>query len=139
MIALYTSHWRSPILADVDAQIVSISRGQPRWKLPFSYRRLDALAPDDRTWALEDRESFEASYLGQLEALGADRVLGDLDRVAGNRPTIMLCWERLEDPDEYCHRLTLAGFLGREAGIVVPELGPGDLPQREDVVERRLF
>ena len=42
---LCTSHWRSPILANVDAQVVGISRGTPRWSLPFKYRKLPALAP----------------------------------------------------------------------------------------------
>lgn len=67
---LYTSHWRSPILANVDAQVVGISRGTPRWSLPFKYRKLPALAPDARTWAQEDQEQFEASYTQQLEAAG---------------------------------------------------------------------
>ena len=136
-VRLFTSHWRSALLADADAQMVSISRGEPRRRLPFSYRRLCSLAPNDEAWRQEDREGFDRAYLDQLEALGAERILGDLERVGAGRPCVMLCWEK--PADDYCHRWALAAFIEREAGITVPELGPGDLPQREGVDQRSLF
>lgn len=124
---LYTSHWRSPILANVDAQVVGISRGTPRWSLPFKYRKLSALAPDARTWAQEDQEQFEASYTQQLEALGAEAILTDLERVAGGKPAILVCWEQ---PGEWCHRRQLANYLRSQTGIVIPELKHGMLEKR---------
>lgn len=139
VIELYTSHWRSPLLAKADAQMVSISRGQPRWSLPFKYRRLGELAPGDEAWRREDTGEFERAYLDQLERLGASRVLSDLESIGGGRPVVCLCWEKLADPDEYCHRLTLGRFLEEKAGIVDPKLKPGDVPEREDVPEMRLF
>ncbi len=136
-VEIYTSHWRSPLLADADAVFVSISRGQPRWPLPFAYRRLPALAPGDRAWREEDTERFEAAYAAQLEALGAERVLADLERIAAVRAAVLLCWER---PHEgYCHRWTLARLLRVRAGVEVRELRPGMLPRREDALEMRLF
>jgi len=99
---------------------------------------LRSLAPDDRTWAHEDLREFERSYVRQLEELGAERILADLRRVGAGRPVIMLCWERLADPDEYCHRLTLSRWLRERAGVEARELRPGD-PQREDVAQRSLF
>jgi Protein of unknown function, DUF488 len=125
---IYTSHWRSPLLEDADAVIVSISRGQPRWRLPFRYRRLPELAPNDATWAQKDEEAFECSYLDQLASLGAERIVADLERIAAGRPVILLCWERSQE--EFCHRSILARFIEQEAGIVVPELQPGMLPRR---------
>lgn len=136
---LFTSHWRSGLLPDLDATIIGISRGTPRWDPGFRYRVMRSLAPSDATWALEDLSEFEASYVEQLERSGAEKIMDDLARIVGNRPAVLLCWERLTGPDEYCHRRTLAGFLEREAEIVVPELRAGDLPQREDVPQRSLF
>ena len=108
---------------------MSISRGQPRWPLPFRYRRLDALAPSDTTWALEDLGEFEASYVGQLEALGAEKILADVARIAGGQPACLLCWERPGEP--FCHRWVLASFLEEKAGLAIPEL--------EDIAAPRLF
>lgn len=123
-------------MADVEAQIVSISRGQPRWRLGFSYRRLPELTPSDATWVQEDEGRFEESYLAQLEQLGAAAILGRLEKIGGGRPVVALCWEA---PGEWCHRRMLAGFLERETGQHVPELQHGDLPQRQEAPEMRLF
>ena len=137
---LFTSHWRSPLLADADATMIGISRGVPRWHPGFRYRVARPLAPDDATWAHEDLGAFEESYRAQLERLGAERILADLGSIAGDRPAILLCWERdPTDPETPCHRRYLAEFLEREAGVVVPELAPGDVLQREGVPEPRLF
>lgn len=136
---IYTSHWRNSELGDVDAVIVSISRGEPRFRLPFRYRRLRALAPGNEAWNTKTRKEFEAAYLAQLEEIGAAAILSDLERIAGNHACVLLCWEKLANPDEWCHRRMLAAYIKREAGIVVPELEPGHLPRRPDVPQLSLF
>jgi len=134
----YTSFWQNPELEKVDAQVVSISRGGPRWSVPFPYRRLGALAPCDEAWNADDEEGYEAAYLDQLERLGAGSILADVGRLAGNGPALLVCWERPE-PGAFCHRWLLARFLERETGVRIAELRPGDLPQRRNVAETRLF
>jgi hypothetical protein len=92
-------------LKDVDAQVVGVSRGTPRWSLPFSYRVLRDLAPSDEVWAHEDTREFEAAYLDQLEALGVERIVSDLERISGDyggKLLCLLCWEKPHE--EYCHR-----------------------------------
>ena len=124
---LFTSHWRSPLLADVDAVIVGVSRGTPRWPLPFKYRRLLNLAPGNQAWNAEDQEAFERSYLKQLEVLGTEAILADLERVAAVKPAILVCWEK---PGEWCHRRRIADYLHARTGIVIPELKHGMLEKR---------
>ena len=123
MIEVYTSHWRSPLLADVDATIIGISRGEPRWSLPYRYRRLRDLAPSDETWAHDDTDEFEKAYVRQLEQIGAGQILERIAAVAGGRPAVLLCWERPHE--EFCHRWTLAAFLRGQTGLVVAELEHG--------------
>jgi hypothetical protein len=135
---IYTSHWRNRELADLDAVPVSISRGTPRGNPGYRFRRFDALAPDDRTWAhKQDREAFAAAYQRQMEELGARAILSRLEEIAAGKPTILLCWEK--PTDSWCHRWQLADFIEREAGIVVPELEAGDLPRRPDSPQPSLF
>jgi hypothetical protein len=136
-LELFTSHWRSALLADADAVIVSISRGQPRWPLPFRYRRLPELAPNDATWALEDEREFAESYVRQLERLAADAILERLEGIGGGRPVVCLCWEKPHE--EFCHRWLLSRHLEERTGLAVPELESGMLPEREDTPEQRLF
>lgn len=136
---LFTSHYRSKLLADADAQAVAISRGVPRWPLPFSYRRLLALAPSRETFALDDPAEFERAYLAGLDALGPDRVVHDLRRVSGGKAAILLCWEDLSKPGQWCHRMTLASWLRDRLGVDVPELQPGDLGSQEHRFQQSLF
>jgi hypothetical protein len=127
-LQVFTSHWRNPELRDLTATIIGISRGTPRWNPGFRYRILRSLVPCDEAWNAEDREDYEAAYIRQLENIGAAAILSDLERIAGDRPAVLLCWER--PGDEFCHRWLLARYIEREAGIVVPELQPRMLPKR---------
>jgi hypothetical protein len=136
-IEIYTSHWRSPLLENVQAQIIGISRGEPRWRLPFRYRRLRALAPNDEAWRQQSWEAFEAIYARQLEEIGALAVLRDLERIAEDKPAVLLCWER--PGDEFCHRWQLADWLHQQFGITVPELMEGMLAKRPDAPQPALF
>ncbi len=125
---LFTSHWRNPELRNLDATIIGISRGTPRWNPGFRYRVLRSLAPGDEAWSAGDRQGYEAAYIRQLEEIGAAAILSDLEHIAGDRSAVLLCWER--PGDEFCHRWLLARYIEQEAGIVVPELQPRMLPRR---------
>ncbi len=119
---------------------MSISRGEPRWRLPFAYRRLRALAPGDEAWRAPDRQRFEEAYTAQLEELGAERIMGDLEQISeehGGKPLCLLCWER--PTDDYCHRWTLSAWLMEQAEVEVPELEHGMLEKRPDAPQQALF
>jgi hypothetical protein len=127
---LFTSYWGNPELPHIDAVMVGISRGQPRWKLPYRYRVLDLLAPNRATFALEDLGQFEEAYLAGLEDIGQEVIIGALEQMAREgrgKPLVLLCWEA---PGEPCHRFMAASWLREKAGIEVPELVPGKLPRR---------
>jgi len=64
---LFTSHWRNREMGDLNAVLVGISRGTPRWSPGYRYRLLRSLAPNEETWRQQDRECFEESYARQLE------------------------------------------------------------------------
>jgi hypothetical protein len=119
---LYTSYWSCPILRHTDAVKVSISRGVPRWPLPFRYRVARLLAPSRATFALEDDVDFEESYVAGLEEIGVEKI-GDLLRrlsdEGGGQALVLLCHER--DPAE-CHRSMFARWWQQQTGQVVEEL-----------------
>jgi hypothetical protein len=133
-VELFTSFWTNPLLAEVDAVIVSTSRGRPRWKLPYPYRRMDELAPSDEVW--NGGEGWRDLYRRQLDRLGPDAVLGRLERLGDGKPVVALCWEK--DPAD-CHRGVLSRWLNEQTGIEIRELEAGDLPRREGVPQMRLF
>lgn len=138
MIDIYTSRWADKSLAHLRCQPVGISRGVPRWKMPYRYKLVRELAPDDRTWAEEDWSRFGDEYRRQLEELGLEAIVGKLEKIskeAGGLPVVLTCFEK--DPAD-CHRGLLASWL-RENGVEIQELAPGDLPTRSDAPQRSLF
>lgn len=135
---LFTSRWANPALARLDVVPVGISRGTPKYTLPYRYRMARLLAPSRETFAIEDLEEFRSSYVADLEGVGLDRIVGLLRRIGaeeGNRPLCLLCYERF--PAE-CHRAMFSRWFETRTGIAVPELGVRDSGVAEDN-ELRLF
>lgn len=134
-LTLFTSRWANSDLADLECVPVQTSRGAPRWKLPYRYRRAMWLAPDNQTWALKgDVEGFRASYLRQLEEIGADEIVSRLAEIGNGLPVVMLCFEDLSQPGQVCHRRYAATFIEEKTGLVVPELEPGMIRERPDIM-----
>ena len=138
---LFTSRWANRELAHLACRPVGISRGVPMSPLAYPYKLARWLAPSGATFALEDEGRFRESYRAQLEALGLDAILDRLGRIAeeaGGQPLVLLCYEDLTKPGQWCHRQHLSAFLlGR--GVEIRELGPGDLPHRPDAPQQALF
>ena len=138
LIQLFTSRWANRELAHLACQPVGISRGNPRWPLPFTYRRLIELAPSREAFGLEDRDAFDAAYRAQLDALGIEPIMGKLEKISresGGLPPVLLCFEA--DPAD-CHRGIAARWI-RERGVEIRELAPGDLPERPGTPQLKLF
>ncbi len=136
-IRLYTSRWANKDLAHLAVVPTGISRGVPRWRLPYRYRMLRSLAPSREIFGLAEQE-FTAAYRAQLDELGVERILADLARIGGEhggRPLVLLCWEKAPD---LCHRGLLAQWLEERAGIVVPEL-PRNIPGTSPPGQEKLF
>jgi hypothetical protein len=94
--ALFTSRWQNKKLAELGVVPVGISRGTPRFKLPYRYRMLRLLAPYREAFGIEDNEGFERTYLRQLEELGVEYIANRLRRIShehGGRPLVLLCFE----------------------------------------------
>lgn len=101
--------------------LVSIAR----WSPP-GFEHLPRYAPlvPGRWFNSVTRAEYEVLYGRQLAALDARQVVADLHQLAGDATPLLLCWERLDRPGQYCHRRMAAAYLERELGLVVPELEP---------------
>ncbi len=137
---LFTSYWSNPALRKVDAVKVCISRGVPRWPLPFRYRRANLLAPSRETFALRSDEAFEREYLRGLDEAGAEKIAAILARIGneeGGGPLVLLCWEK---PGQVCHRRMFADWWTERNGQEVPELQRGcDQSRKRQEAQDMLF
>ncbi len=121
---IYTSRWANKELAHLNVVPVGISRGIPRWPLPYRYRLLRLLAPSRETFALQDLKEFEQAYLAGLEEIGSKKIARALRKISdghGGRPLALLCYENIH-AGETCHRRMFADWWKEQTGQEVPEL-----------------
>jgi len=138
---LYTSYWSNRDLAKVDMVKVSISRGQPKWPLPFRYRRAMLLAPSRETFALPSDRAFEAAYLAELEEAGVEKIGAMLRKISdeeGGKPLVLLCWEDVH-AGQLCHRRMFAAWWTEQTGQQVPELQNSASSHKRQDAQGRLF
>lgn len=130
---LYTSHWRNQDLVHRDDLVrVGISRASlpcmTRKKSRYPYRMLGALTPTRETYALrDDQQAYTRAYLDQLDRIGLEEIQAALELKSGSdggKPLVLLCFEKLEAPGEFCHRRIFAGWYRSKTGQEVPELPP---------------
>ena len=138
---LYTSRWANRDLVHLDVVPVGISRGVPRWPLPYRYKLLRLLAPSRKAFALQDLVEFEQAYLAGLEKIGAEKIAQALLKIShehGGKPLALLCYENTHDGDT-CHRRMFADWWKEQTGQEVPELDDGVEVKRRPVIQETLF
>ena len=124
---VFTSYWQNPRLGGWDGQVVGISRGVPRWHLPYRYTRLPALFPGHELLAgyraeKITSEQYAPVYLQHLNTLGVEKVISLIESKYDGRPLALVCWCA---PSKFCHRHLLAQWLEEQCGFVIQELERG--------------
>ena len=136
---LFTSRWANRDLAHLDVTPVGISRGVPRWRLPYRYKKLPMLAPSREAFRIEDPKEFERVYRTELEEIGAERITQALRVISqehGGKPLVCLCWER---SGEFCHRRVWADWWLEQTGQRVPELEANAVVEQHKPAQKTLF
>ncbi|MEU6928977.1 hypothetical protein AB0A05_07415 [Streptomyces sp. NPDC046374] len=72
-------------------------------------------------------DAYEFHYRRQLADTGVDLIRAELLAIAGawdlDAPAVLLCFDRLDKPGQWCHRTMFATWWTAETGEDVPELG----------------
>ena len=106
---------------------ISVSRSVPR-NTPAGYRLFKKLAPG--TWLYErqykfDQQAYRERYFREvLEPLNAREIYDTLCALTAPHEPVLLCWEDLTQPEQWCHRRMIAQWFEQELGICVPEFVP---------------
>lgn len=67
------------------------------------------------------REYYEREILSKLDP---QRTWDELHRLAGKEEPVLLCWEPLKKPGEWCHRRIAAEWFEKALGVEVAEYVP---------------
>ena len=138
---IYTSRWANKKLTHLDVVPVGISRGIPRWPLPYRYKLLRLLAPSRETFVLQDPKEFEQAYLVGLEEIGVKKIARALQKISDEhdgRPLALLCYENVH-AGETCHRRMFADWWKGKTTQNVPELHDGIEIRPPEPTQKALF
>lgn len=102
---------------------ISIARWAPRGT-PAGFRIVKELAPRREMLRME-REPYERIFVDEiLGALEPEEMWQRLHALADPHEPILLCWEQMKKPGEWCHRHMVARWFERALGVEAPELDP---------------
>lgn len=110
---------------------VRISVGHPRFKLSFELAGACKHLMPERAWLSLDQPRYEELFRQRLAAAGVETIARELEAIRqahGGNGIVLLCFEKLQTPGEWCHRRMFAEFWREQTGESVPELSE-QLPQ----------
>jgi hypothetical protein len=106
---------------------VRITLGGVRFKLPYSLTHsVRELAPR-RDYLSASEPEFTAAYRADLDQIGPARIAERLREIVNaeqDHRLVLLCFEDLSDPTQWCHRRIFAAWWKDVTGDDVRELGP---------------
>lgn len=121
---LFTSRYGNKILRNGNYTTVRISLGTPKWDLGY---RLDGEFKDLMPFGLfreyETYEAFKPAYFERLDKIGVSRIqqqLADFDKLG--KDVVLLCYEDIRKPENWCHRTAFAEWYKMRTGITIEEL-----------------
>jgi len=123
MAKIYTSRFFNPELKNPAYVKVGIVRSLPKHPLPYSiYGNIFELSPQRGLINESDREVFKKRYFAQLNSLGIESVRRRIDAFEKCGNIVLLCYEDVRKPNEWCHRTFFAEWYYNHFGKAIEEL-----------------
>lgn len=108
---------------------VRTTAGHPRFPLGYTIVGHARLITPTRALLSANlpEDAYEFSYRRLLADHGLDAIGAELQAIAAGqepgRPLVLLCFDRLNKPGNWCHRVHFSRWWTEETGQAVPELG----------------
>lgn len=119
---LYVSRFSNPELKSGKYTPVRISLGAPKWPLGYTIAgEIKDLMPFGLL-QINDRALYEKKYRERLDRIGVDRIQAALDSFGIDKPVVLLCYEDVRDPSQWCHRTMFAQWWLEQTGEIADEL-----------------
>ncbi|MER6611013.1 DUF488 family protein [Streptomyces sp. NPDC000927] len=125
MLTLFTNRYQQ--FQPTQGVPVRITLGAPRFKLRYTLAHsVRELAPQ-REYFSKSLPEFTTAYRADLDQCGVQRIAERLKQIAEierDHRLVLLCFEDLSDPAQWCHRRVFAAWWKEMTGDTVRELGP---------------
>ena len=106
---------------------VRITVGRPRFQLRYGLaEEIHLFKPAGALFQMNDKEEPRKAPYARLDQVGigkVQRILHEISSKHGGRDIVLLCFEDVRKPGEWCHRQLVAAWLnehgrsGRELGV----------------------
>lgn len=126
---LYVSRFSNPELKSGKYTAVRISLGAPKWPLGYEIAgEIKDLMPYGLL-QINDKALYERKYRERLDRIGIDRIQHQIDAFGFEKPVVLLCYEDVRDPSQWCHRTMFAKWLLEQTGEIADELPDPSTPR----------
>lgn len=137
-MAIWISRYSNKELDDDWHYPVGISIGVPKFKLGYRLRKqCYSLAPKGYMLNM-DFDRFKHEYYEKLESIGSDKIIDMVSRMdkearAEGKELVLLCYEDVRIPDNWCHRTMFADWWLDNTGELIRELyDPSELKVKKE-------
>lgn len=137
-MGIYTSRYSNKELADGKYYCVGISIGTPKFKLAYRLEnQCYSLAPKGYMLRM-NLEDFKKAYYEKLNGIGKDRIINmvmkmERDAAAQGKDLVLLCYEDVRIPEDWCHRTVFAEWWVENTGEIIEELPDPNPPKGKKV------
>ncbi len=105
---------------------VGTTTGAPRFPLGYELAgNIGLLAPYGLREFEDDKTRFEVAYRARLDGFGVvkiQRLLEAFAKATESPGVVLLCYEQLADPEQWCHRTMFGNWWREQTGDEVAEL-----------------
>lgn len=126
-MSIWTSRYSNKQLQNEGYYPVGISIGKPRFRTGYVIKeQCYSLAPKGYMLHME-KEPYAKEYIKKLEDIGTEKIIQmirRMDRVAKSvgEELVLLCFEDIRIPEDWCHRRLFADWWKEKTGEVIEEL-----------------
>ncbi len=126
-MVIWTSRYSNKELLNGNYYAVGISLGRPRFRIGYELKKQCYDFAPDRTMWDKELEEFKDLYFKKLDRLGVSKVENILSTLSheaetSNSELVLLCFEDVRDPADWCHRTMLAEWVKSRLGWEINEL-----------------
>ncbi|MFC9222180.1 DUF488 family protein [Streptomyces hygroscopicus] len=125
MLTLFTNRYQA--YQPPQGVPVRITLGAPRFRLAYQLRHVVRELAPRKEYFSKPLPEFTSAYRADLDRLGATWIAARLQEIAETEKKhrlVLLCFEDLTDPAQWCHRRIFAKWWKDVTGDEVRELSP---------------
>jgi hypothetical protein len=119
-VRIFTSYYANKQAQSSEYTQIGISIGKNRWAKVDIY--LTNIAPTWDMVKLTDQEVYRKLYFEKLDTVGVDNIRESFESISSEKPLVLLCYENISKPGQWCHRTMFAEWWKEKTGEVIEEL-----------------